>query len=202
MVSNPTPRSMGSIWRRDSHMQKDGELRRQIMHDESQRSQEAQREEGPSAWISGHIQCLQKERTRSHQLNPEAPGKRQAPLRRQVPTGFIFRSHSSPSSSGAGEEEGGWGGSSTGLERAGSAGSEPEGLQDLTWSVPSFCSPDRAVTWAESQKGGGRSTVRTQVSQAGGHASTWPCCSQMGGTFLQALSGAPLPFPQPLNMQQ
>lgn len=64
------------------------------MHDESQRSQEAQREEGPSAWISGHIQCLQKERTRSHQPNPEAPGKRQAPLRRQVPTGFIFRSHS------------------------------------------------------------------------------------------------------------
>lgn len=31
--------------------------------------------EGPSTWISGHIQCFQKERTRSHHPNPEAPGE-------------------------------------------------------------------------------------------------------------------------------
>lgn len=121
-------------------MEKEGELRRQIVHGEGPRSQEAQQEEGPSAWISGHIQCLQKERTRSHHPNPEAPGEaasswKKTGSHRLYPPLSLFQAAQAWGEEGEGLllAQGG-GGSKTGEEKAGSSGSEPEGLRDLTWS--------------------------------------------------------------------
>lgn len=135
------------------------------------------------------------------------PGKQQVPGRRQVPTGFTLLCHSSRQlTPGVEEEEGlllaqGGGGSKTGEEKAGSSGSELEGLQDLTWSPPLVLQPRQ-----DSDSGGATERGWWKYSEDAGLPGWGPCkhAAQLlpDRTFLQALSRAPFPFRQTLNMQQ
>lgn len=155
----------------------------------------------PPAWISGPIQCLQKERTRSHHSNleplPPPPGKPQVPGRKQVPTGFILPPSLFRVRRLSGEE-GGRSSSSVGVGEGGEGGEpgpEPGELPDSPGPAPFIWPPGE---FSDS------STVTESVAVAQpGHRSPrlGPCkhTTQLlpDGTVLQAPSLAPSPFRKP-----
>lgn len=152
----------------------------------------------PPAWISGRIQCLQKERTRSHHSNLEPSpcprGKPQVPGRKQIPTGFIFplSLFQVPWLSGEEGEE-----LLLGSGARGSSGSEPGELRASPGPAPGIRLPrefNDSSTVTERERVWQKHSRDTDLPGWGPGKHTTQLLPD--GTFLQAPSLAPSCFPQ------
>lgn len=184
-------------------MEKESELRRQIVHGQSPRSQEAQWEEGPSAWISGHIHCLQKERTRSHHPNPEAPGEAASSWEKTGSHRLYLPCHSSRQlwlREGGSSLISGWGRAGSPQHRRGEgrqlrlrAGRAPGSRLVLFPRSAAQIAPWAGATERRWQK---------QSEDAGLPGGGLARHLLPARTFLQAPSRAAFPFPHTLNLPQ